>query len=115
MGLLQLGQGADHGIDEQLLRLQFAPVDLAGHVDEHIARQVKEVVEAASRVQDLFTLQRFLFVFVSCVPLFCEGVFILSITSKPEKSGLFSLLASSLYEFSNLVLYHTLYNNQYLD
>ena len=33
------------------------------------------------------------------VVVVCDGVFILSITSKPKKTGLFSLLASCFDEF----------------
>ena len=36
---------------------------------------------------------------------FCEGVFILSISNKPENTGLFSLLASCFYDFQLFTAY----------
>ena len=55
-----------------------------------------------------------IFLFLSFLS-FCEVIFILSVASKPEKSGLFSLLANCCYEFQayELLTRHGIWLQEY--
>ena len=57
-------------------------------------------------VRDVGSIRTLGTIFPFSFSIFCEGEFILSLTSKPENTGLFSLLASC---FWHSVIYHTEY------